>query len=63
LGPTIRVAAAAAAQHTRIFRSEGVLQEYSWMNNAQIPVVLSIDTPTQMEPSFFNKKLKFCVPL
>jgi hypothetical protein len=60
-GSTIRVAT--AAQHTQIFQSEGVLHESSWMNNAQIPAVLSTDIPTQMEPNFFNKKLKFCVPL
>jgi hypothetical protein len=58
LCPTIRVAAAAAAaaEHTQIFQSEGVLHESSWMNNAQMPAVLSTDILTQMEPSFFNKK-------
>jgi hypothetical protein len=31
------------------------------INTAPVPIVLSIDIPTQMEPSFINEKCKFWV--
>jgi hypothetical protein len=40
---------------------EGALQTSSSINTAPVPIVLSIDIPTQMEPSFISKKCQFWV--
>lgn len=39
---------------------EGALS-LSWIYTAPVPIVLSTDTPTHMEPSFISAKCKFWV--
>jgi hypothetical protein len=55
MGSTIFIAV--MAHHTR----EEVLQDLSLISNLPVPVVLDIDIPTQLEPSFVSKDIKFRV--
>jgi hypothetical protein len=36
---------------------KGHFRNLSWIKTAPTPIVLSIDTPTQMEPSFISEKM------
>jgi hypothetical protein len=37
------------------------LKSLSWINSVPVPIIVSIDLPTQMEPSFISKECKFWV--
>jgi hypothetical protein len=59
MGPTIREAV--MAHHTNLLIMKGHFKRLPRINTTPIPIVLSIDLPTQMEPSFISEKCKFWV--
>jgi hypothetical protein len=54
MGPTIREAV--MAHHTNLLIVKGHFKLLLRINTAPIPIVLSTDIPTQMEPSFISEK-------
>jgi hypothetical protein len=49
------------AHHTPVLILMGHFKSLSQINTSPVPIVLSIDTPTQMELSFISEKCKFWV--
>jgi hypothetical protein len=47
--------------HTNLLNVKGHFKSLSRINTVQIPIVLSIGTPTQMKPSFISEECKFWV--
>jgi hypothetical protein len=59
MGPTIREAV--MAQHINLLIVKGHFKSLSRINATPIPIILSIDIPTQVETSFVSEKCKFWV--
>jgi hypothetical protein len=45
--------------HISLLILKGYFKSLSEINTAPVPIVLSIDIPTEMEPSFLRKICKF----
>lgn len=45
--------------HANLLIKKRYFRSLSFINTAPISVVLRIDIPTQMEPTFFSKQCKF----
>jgi len=57
MGPAVHVAV--MAQHTNFLIVKELFRSLSLINTVPVPVVLSFDTPTKMEPSIISEKYKF----
>jgi hypothetical protein len=60
MGPTIHKVVM-GTPHTNLLIMKGHFKSLPRINTAPVPIVLSIDIPTQTEQSFISEKCKFWV--
>jgi hypothetical protein len=61
MGPLIRVAVITHPPLASLLIAKGHFKSMSGTNTAPVPIVLSIDITSQMEPSFISEKYNFWV--
>jgi hypothetical protein len=61
MSPTYYSCRSSGTLHINLKIMKGHFRRISQISTVPVPIVLSIDTPTQMEPSFMSEKCKFWV--